>query len=263
MGRLGLALNSMLDQLETAFGQRAAVEQRLRQFVADASHELRTPLTSMRGYAELVRRNREMKPEELEASLNRIEAEARRMGVLIDDLLLLARLDQGRPLERAAVDLEALVTDACNDARVSDPGRRVSARVTAPLVVPGDEARLRQVLANLLHNAVVHTPPGTPIEVGLHEEGGCAVIEVVDHGPGIAAAARGRIFERFHRADPERSRDQGGSGLGLSIVAAVVDAHGGRVRVSETPGGGATFRIELPLAAPAPPTVAPAPRAPD
>jgi two-component system OmpR family sensor kinase len=252
VGRLGLALNSMLDQLETAFGQRAAVEQRLRQFVADASHELRTPLTSMRGYAELVRRNREMNPQELEASLSRIEAEARRMGLLIDDLLLLARLDQGRPLERVPVDLEALVTDACNDARVSDPGRRVTARVTAPLVVPGDEARLRQVLANLLRNAVVHTGPGTPIEVGLREEAGCAVIEVVDHGPGIPAAARGRIFERFHRADPERSRDQGGSGLGLSIVAAVVDAHGGRVRVSETPGGGATFRIELPLAGPDP-----------
>jgi two-component system OmpR family sensor kinase len=263
VGRLGLALNSMLDQLETAFGQRAAVEQRLRQFVADASHELRTPLTSMRGYAELLRRNREMNPEELEASLNRIEAEARRMGVLIDDLLLLARLDQGRPLERAPVDLEALVTDACNDARVSDPDRRVTARVTAPLVVPGDEARLRQVLANLLRNAVVHTAPGTPIEVGLREQGGCVVIEVADHGPGIPASARGRIFERFHRADPERSRDQGGSGLGLSIVAGVVAAHGGRVRVSETAGGGATFRIELPLAGPAAPAaVTPAASAP-
>ena len=185
------------------------------------------------------------------------------LGLLIDDLLLLARLDQGRPLERAPVDLEALVTDACNDARVSDPDRRVTARVTAPLVVPGDEARLRQVLANLLRNAVVHTAPGTPIEVGLREQGGCVVIEVADHGPGIPASARGRIFERFHRADPERSRDQGGSGLGLSIVAGVVAAHGGRVRVSETAGGGATFRIELPLAGPAAPAaVTPAASAP-
>jgi two-component system OmpR family sensor kinase len=247
VGRLGLALNTMLGQLEAAFGQRAAVEQRLRQFVADASHELRTPLTSMRGYAELVRRNPGMDPAELEAALSRIEAEARRMGVLIDDLLLLARLDRGRPLERAPVDLEGLVADACSDARVSDPGRTITTRVTAPLFIPGDELQLRQVLANLLRNALVHTPSGTLVEVVLREEPGWAVIEVIDHGPGIPLAARGRIFERFHRADPERSRDQGGSGLGLSIVAGVVAAHGGRVGVADTPGGGATFRIELPL----------------
>jgi two-component system OmpR family sensor kinase len=252
VGRLGMALNTMLAQLEAAFTQRAAVEQRLRQFVADASHELRTPLTSMRGYAELARRNREMSPDELEVALGRIEAEARRMGVLIDDLLLLARLDQGRPLERAPVDLAALVADACSDARVSDPGRPVTAGVAASPTVTGDEPRLRQMLANLLRNALVHTDPGTPIEVELHEKRGWAVIEVIDHGPGIPAAARGRIFERFHRADPERSRDQGGSGLGLSIVAAVVGAHRGRVAVADTPGGGATFRVELPLAGTAP-----------
>jgi two-component system OmpR family sensor kinase len=254
VGRLGLALNTMLGRLEAAFGQRAAVEQRLRQFVADASHELRTPLTSMRGYAELARRNPGMDPEELEAALSRIESEARRMGVLIDDLLLLARLDQGRPLERAPVDLEGLVVDACSDARVSDPGRTITTRVAAPLFVPGDEPRLRQVLANLLRNAVVHTAPGTPVEVVLSEQAGWALIEVVDHGPGIPPAARSRIFERFHRADPERSRDQGGSGLGLSIVAAVVAAHGGRVGVADTPGGGATFRIDLPLTAATPGT---------
>jgi two-component system OmpR family sensor kinase len=247
VGRLGLALNTMLDQLQAAFGQRAAVEQRLRQFLSDASHELRTPLTSMRGYAELVRRNRGMNPEELELALRRIEDEARRMGVLVDDLMLLARLDQGRPLERAPVDLEALVADACADARVGDPARAITTQLDAPLVVAGDDPRLRQVMANLLRNALVHTPAGTPIEVGLREEGGWAVIEVTDHGPGIPAAARGRIFERFHRADPERSRDQGGSGLGLSIVAGVVAAHGGRVGVADTPGGGATFRVELPL----------------
>ncbi|HXZ99946.1 MAG TPA: HAMP domain-containing sensor histidine kinase [Candidatus Binatia bacterium] len=247
VGRLGLALNTMLEQLEAAFAQRVAVEQRLRQFVSDASHELRTPLTSMRGYAELLRRNPGMSPEELEMAIRRIEDEARRMGLLVDDLLLLARLDQGRPLERAPVDLEALVSDACADARVSDPGRAVTVRTAAPLTVSGDEPRLRQVMANLLRNAVVHTPPGTPIDVALRQEDGRAVIEVADHGPGIPIAARGRIFERFHRVDPERSRDQGGSGLGLSIVAAVVAAHGGRVGVSETRGGGATFRIELPL----------------
>jgi two-component system OmpR family sensor kinase len=262
VGRLGLALNSMLDQLQAAFGQRAAVEQRLRQFLSDASHELRTPLTSMRGYAELVRRNRGMNAEELELALRRIEDEARRMGVLVDDLMLLARLDQGRPLERAPVDLEALVADACADARVGDPARAITTRLDAPLVVARADPRLRQVMANLLRNALVHTPAGTPIEVGLREERGWAVIEVADHGPGIPAAARGRIFERFHRADPERSRDQGGSGLGLSIVAGVVAAHGGRVGVTDTPGGGATFRVELPVtaaAAPAPLTPSPSP----
>ncbi len=250
VGRLGLALNSMLDQLQAAFGQRSAVEQRLRQFLSDASHELRTPLTSMRGYAELVRRNRGMSAEELELALRRIEDEARRMGVLVDDLMLLARLDQGRPLERAPVDLGELVSDACADARVGDPARSITTHLEAPLIVTGDDPRLRQVMANLLRNALVHTPAGTPIEVGLREEGGWAVIEVADHGPGIPAAARGRIFERFHRADPERSRDQGGSGLGLSIVAGVVAAHGGRVGVTDTPGGGATFRVDLPLASP-------------
>jgi two-component system OmpR family sensor kinase len=249
VGRLGMALNSMLTQLEAAFAQRAAVEQRLRQFVADASHELRTPLTSMRGYAELARRNPEMNPAELDAALSRIESEARRMGRLIDDLLLLARLDQGRPLERAPVDLAALVADACSDARVSDPERTITTRVTAPLIVAGDEQRLRQMLANLLRNALVHTEPGTPVEAELRGEQGWAVLQVIDHGPGIPVAARTRIFERFHRADPERSRDQGGSGLGLSIVAGVVGAHRGRVTVLDTPGGGATFRVELPLEA--------------
>lgn len=250
VGRLGLALNTMLDRLETALVQRAASERRLREFVSDASHELRTPLTSMRGYAELLRRTSEMQPEELEMALRRIEEEAQRMGLLVDDLLLLARLDQGRPLARSRVDLEALVADACAGARAGDPSRSVTLRVSAPLTVTGDEPRLHQVMANLLRNATVHTPAGTPVEVALREEDGRAVIEVADHGPGIAPEARGRVFERFHRADPELSRDQGGSGLGLSIVAAVVGAHGGRVGVSETSGGGATFRIELPLDAP-------------
>ncbi|MEA2683253.1 MAG: two-component system, OmpR family, sensor kinase [Chloroflexota bacterium] len=252
VGRLGLALNEMLSELESAFASRAASQERLKQFVSDASHELRTPLTSMRGYAELLRRNEDMEREEVLTAARRIEDEAARMGVLVDDLLLLARLDQGRALQRNRVDLEGLVSDATADARVADPARRISARVLAPLVIDGDELRLRQVLGNIIRNALVHTPAGTPIEVALHAEPGLAVIEVVDHGPGIAEADAGRIFERFHRADPNRSRDRGGSGLGLSIAGAIVDAHRGSISVVPTSGGGATFRIELPLDAPPP-----------
>ena len=169
------------------------------------------------------------------------------MGVLVDDLLLLARLDQGRPLERVPVHLGPIVLDACADARVADPARAVTARVDGPVAVVGDDLRLRQVLANLVRNALVHTPPGTPIEIQLGTDGDTAVIEVVDHGPGILPDHAQRIFERFHRADPGRSGDQGGSGLGLSIAAAVVVAHGGQISVQDTAGGGATFRIELPL----------------
>jgi two-component system OmpR family sensor kinase len=247
VGRLGLALNTMLDQLEAAFAERAATEQRLRHFVSDASHELRTPLTSMRGYAELLRRNPDMASADIVLAMRRIEDEAQRMGILVDDLLLLARLDQGRPLERNPVDLEAMVRDAISDARVTDPHRTITARISAPLVVVGDDARLRQALGNLLRNAQVHTPPGTPVEVELRHQGDDAVLEVVDHGPGIPSGNTDRIFERFYRADPGLSRDQGGSGLGLSIAAAIVGAHDGRISVHPTEGGGATFRIELPL----------------
>ena len=249
VGRLGLAINDMLGQLEAAFAERAANEQRLRHFVSDASHELRTPLTSIGGYAELLRRNPTMTEDDVRLATRRIEEESRRMGVLVDDLLLLARLDQGRPLERTAVDLEVLVTDAVSDARAADPARTVTERIVAPVRVEGDDMRLRQVLSNLVRNALVHTPAGTPIEVALLHEGDKAVLLVVDHGPGIARDHAHRIFERFHRSDPGRSRDQGGSGLGLSIVDAVVTAHGGTIRVDDTPGGGATFRIELPALA--------------
>jgi two-component system OmpR family sensor kinase len=247
VGQLGRAINTMLSQLETAFAERAASEQRLRHFVSDASHELRTPLTSMRGYAELLRRNPEMTDGDVSLATRRIEEEAARMGVLVDDLLLLARLDQGRPLERVPVDLGALVTDACADARATDPGRAITAHIDEPVQVIGDEMRLRQVLGNLMRNALVHTPPGTPVEARLGVEGEGALIEIVDHGPGIPTENSLRIFERFQRADPERSRDQGGSGLGLSIAAAVVAAHAGHIEVIQTPGGGATFRLELPL----------------
>jgi two-component system OmpR family sensor kinase len=247
VGQLGVAINAMLSQLEKAFAERAAGEQRLRHFVSDASHELRTPLTSMRGYAELLRRNPEMTETDVALATRRIEDEAARMGVLVDDLLLLARLDQGRPLERAPVDLGALVTDACADARATDPTRAITARIDAPAQVIGDEMRLRQVLGNVVRNALVHTPPASPVEVTLGIGGSTAILEVVDHGPGIPEENVPRIFERFQRVDPGRSRDQGGSGLGLSIVAAVVADHGGSIRVGHTPGGGATFRIELPI----------------
>ncbi len=247
VGRLGLALNTMLGQLEEAWAERQRNEQRLRHFISDASHELRTPLTSMQGYAELIQRAPTMDRKDLVLAMRRMEEETQRMGVLVDDLLLLARLDQGRPLQRDSVDLEALVSDACADARVADPARTITTRIAAPLVITGDDMRLRQVLGNLVRNALVHTPNGTPIEVVLHAEGASAVVEVVDHGSGVPVEQRQRIFERFHRSSPEMSGDRGGSGLGLSIVDAVVAAHGGRVAVHETQGGGATFRVELPL----------------
>ncbi len=247
VGRLGLALNTMLGQIERAFAERDVTEQRLRHFVSDASHELRTPLTSMRGYAELLQRTPDMTREDVLLAVRRIEDETRRMGLLVDDLLLLARLDQGRPLDRAPVDLTSMINDAVSDARAADPERAVTARVAAPLVVTGDDLRLRQAVANLVRNALVHTPAGSPVEVSLEQQDGHAEIDIIDHGPGVPPAQRERIFERFHRADPHRSRDQGGSGLGLSIAAAVVNAHGGHISVADTPGGGATFRIELPV----------------
>ncbi|HEV3275053.1 MAG TPA: HAMP domain-containing sensor histidine kinase [Candidatus Dormibacteraeota bacterium] len=247
VGRLGLALNAMLGQLERAFAERDVTEEKLRHFVSDASHELRTPLTSMRGYAELLQRNPDMTRDDVVLAVRRIEDETRRMGMLVDDLLLLARLDQGRPLDTAPVDLTSMVNDAVSDARAADPGRAVIAHIETPLVVTGDDLRLRQAVANLVRNALVHTPAGSPVEVALLAQNGHAEIDVIDHGPGVPAAQRERIFERFHRADPLRSRDQGGSGLGLSIATAVVSAHGGRISVADTPGGGATFRIELPV----------------
>jgi two-component system OmpR family sensor kinase len=254
VGQLGLALNGMLSQIERAFAQRDVTEQKLRHFVSDASHELRTPLTSMRGYAELLQRNPDMTRDDVLLAVRRIEDETRRMGLLVDDLLLLARLDQGRPLDRAPVDLTAMVNDAVSDARAADPGRSVVAQIAEPIEVPGDDLRLRQAVANLVRNSLVHTPSGTPVEVALHAENGYADIDVIDHGPGVPAEQRERIFERFHRADPARSRDQGGSGLGLSIATAVVTAHGGRISVTDTPGGGATFRIALPVSATPPST---------
>jgi two-component system, OmpR family, sensor kinase len=250
VGRLGLALNAMLTQIEQAFAARTASEERLRRFIADASHELRTPLSSIRGYAELFRRGAGSRPEDLVMAMQRIEDEAARMGRLVDDLLLLARLDEGRPLERGPVDLSTLAHDAATDARVTDPRRTIGCILDDEVIVIGDDYRLRQVVGNLVRNALIHTPAGTPLEIRVTSEEGDGVLTVIDHGPGIAPDRVEKIFERFYRADPGSGRDHGGSGLGLSIVAAVVAAHAGAVRLSTTPGGGATFTVRLPLFAP-------------
>jgi len=248
IGRLGLALNSMLTQIEAAFEQRKASENRLRRFIADASHELRTPLTSVRGYSEMLRRGASESPADSELARRRIEEEAVRMSTLVDDMLLIARLDQGRPLENQPVDLQVIARDAAADARVVAPQREIKLEAAAPIVVTGDDIRLRQVVGNLVRNAIVHTPAQTPIEISLSSNSGTAHLTVADHGPGLRPEQMDRIFEPFFRADPSRSRDSGGAGLGLSIVSAVVAAHGGHVTVRETSGGGATFDVELPRA---------------
>ncbi len=248
IGRLGLALNGMLSQIESAFAERTASNHRLRRFVADASHELRTPLTSIRGYSEMLRRGAADSPADADLARRRIEEESIRMTGLVDDMLVLARLDQGRPLDVEPVDLQAIATDAVADARAVAPQRDIKLTSSGHVVVNGDDTRLRQVLGNLMRNALVHTPPQTPIDVNLSTEDSIAKLSVADHGPGLPAEDADRIFEPFYRADPSRSRDSGGAGLGLSIVSAVVTAHGGHVKVRETEGGGATFEVELPLA---------------
>jgi two-component system, OmpR family, sensor kinase len=257
VGRLTASLNGMLTQIESAFRARAASEERTRRFAADASHELRTPLASIRGFAELYRQGA-VPPDDVPRTMRRIEEEARRMGVLVEDLLLLARLDAKRPARAEPVDLAVLAGDAVHDAHGLAPDRAVrlvgldAAAGPAPAVVIGDEGNLRQVVTNLVANAVRHTPAGTPIEVGVgttRENGEeRAVLEVRDHGPGLPPEAAERVFERFYRVDSSRQRGTGGSGLGLSIVAAVTAAHGGTVAALPTPGGGATFRVVLPLA---------------
>jgi two-component system OmpR family sensor kinase len=247
-GELGEALNTMLGRIEGAFAERARSEARLRQFVADASHELRTPVTTIRGYAELYRTGGLRGPGELDSALRRTEDEAVRMGSLVEDLLLLARLDQGRPLQREPVDLDVLARDAVRDAGAVDPDHPVTAVTAGGVVVPGDADRLQQVVTNLVGNARVHTPPGTAVEVRTSREGDRAVLEVADSGPGMPPEVAERAFERFYRADPARSRHQGGTGLGLAIVKATVDAHGGTVSIRSAPGQGTTVRVELPTA---------------
>jgi len=248
VGRLGGALNVMLAQIERAFADRVAAEERLRQFVADASHELRTPVTSIRGYAELFRRGAGDRPADLANVMRRIEQEGARMGDLVEELLLLARLDQGQPLERQPVELSAVVDAAVDGGRAADPERAINVESQSPLVVLGSESRLRRVVDNLLTNARVHTPAGTPIRVRLAAEDDEVVLEVADSGPGVPAEEADRIFERFYRTDGSRTRSQGGVGLGLAIVRSVVEAHAGVVGYRARPGGGSIFRVVLPRA---------------
>lgn len=257
IGRLSEALNAMLGQIESAFADRERSAATLRQFIADASHELRTPLTTVRGYAELVNRDALDDDAQRRHALERIEAEATRMGGLVEDLLLLAYLDQQRPLDSVRTDISVLVTDAVADARARDPQRPIECTIPDDAVwVEIDIDRMRQVLTNLLSNALTHTPASTAVEVALTVNSGRAVVAVTDHGPGIEPAELNRLFERFYRGDPSRSRARGGTGLGLSIVAAVVAASGGTAGCTSVAGEGSTFSVALPLAAR---PVAPAP----
>jgi two-component system OmpR family sensor kinase len=246
-GELGVALNQMLGRIEQAFQEREQSEERLKQFVADASHELRTPITTIRGYAELYRGGGLAATPDLDEAMRRTEQEAIRMGGLVDDLLHLARLDQGRPIEHEPVDIAFLARDAARDAQAVDPDRAIDVDTDGALVVRGDESRLRQVLANLVTNALVHTEPGTPITVRARRVGDDAVVEVIDRGAGMPPDVAARAFERFYRADPSRSRHRGGTGLGLAIVEATVAAHGGTVALDTAPGRGTTVRVVLPL----------------
>lgn len=246
-GRLGVAFNSMLTEIEQAFGEREASEARLRQFAADASHELRTPLTSIRGYADLWQAGGLREPGQLDQAMRRLSAEGRRMSTLVEDLLLLARLDQQRPVERRPVRLDLLASDGVSDALAVEPDRPIHL-AAVPVGVEGDELRLRQVVANLVTNARVHTPPGTRIDVCVAVEGLQARLDVTDQGPGMAPAVAEHVFERFFRGDSSRIRTTGGSGLGLSIVDAITRAHGGKVSVTSTEGHGSRFTVQLPLA---------------
>ncbi|QCU79497.1 HAMP domain-containing histidine kinase [Citricoccus sp. SGAir0253] len=267
VGRLSRSLNAMLAHIETAFRSKEQSEERMRRFIQDASHELRTPLVTIRGFSELYRHGGISATEDVDAAMGRIEGEAKRMGQLVEDLLTLARLDEQRPLDHEPVDLLMLAHDAVLDARVNAPEREV--RLTgldggragsAP--TSGDEGRLRQVIANLVTNALRYTPEGTPLEIavgtvdvlpgsvdadGRQVHGSRdSVIEVRDHGPGIDEDDAARVFERFYRADSSRQRETGGTGLGLAIVAAIVAQHDGTVRLTQTPGGGATLSVRLP-----------------
>jgi two-component system OmpR family sensor kinase len=253
VGRLGDALNSMLGQIEEAFDERTASENRLRRFVADASHELRTPLAAVRAYAELFDRGARERPDDLERAMTGIQRESRRMGLLVDDLLLLARLDQGRPLERKPVELEEVARDAVEAAWTLDPGREIELDAPQPVEVQGDRERLRQILDNLLANVRAHTPAGSAATVRVSNGSGAAIVEVADSGPGLSDEQLSHAFERFYRGDSSRSRDAGGAGLGLAITAAIAESHGGSATVvneGRDGGTGLTVRVTIPLEPP-------------
>lgn len=249
VGRLGMAVNRMLDHISAALSSRQASESRVRQFVADASHELRTPLAAIRGYTELAQRHRSDLPADVAQAVSRVESEAGRMTRLVEDLLLLARLDSGRPLEPATVDLSRLCAEAIGDAHVAGPGQQWNLELPDdPVLVTGDEGRLYQVVANLLANARVHTPAGTTVTLAVRPELDAAVLTVSDDGPGIPDSLAPEVFGRFVRGDLSRSRREGSTGLGLAIVAAVVRAHGGEIALDSAPGR-TVFTVRLPGAA--------------
>jgi two-component system OmpR family sensor kinase len=250
VGRLGLALNEMLDRLEQAFAARTASEERLRRFLADASHELRTPLASIRGYAELFRMGATKDRAGTEMAMRRIEEESQRMGILVEDLLTLARLDETPQLKYEPVDLAVLASDAVEDARATAPARTIELNGSGPALVSGDPHQLRQVLANLTRNALVHTPDGTPIEVSLEQDDQTVTISVRDHGPGLPATGADSLFDRFWRAEAGRERGKAGAGLGLAIAHSVVSAHRGQITAANAPDGGAVFRVSLPKSPP-------------
>lgn len=250
VGHLGESLNVMLDRIDASFDERVRTIEQMRRFISDAGHELRTPLVSVRGYAEMYRHGWLTETEQLDQAMERIEKEAIRMGLLVDDLLALARLDERRPLELTPLDLNKIAADTALDTRVQAPDREITVIEDASCpVVTGDEHKVQQVMTNLIGNALRYSPDGSPIEIRVSSDEAqhTAVFEVVDHGEGVPEQFREKIFDRFWRADTSRNRETGGSGLGLSIVQSIVDAHGGTVSVHETPGGGATFRVELPL----------------
>jgi two-component system OmpR family sensor kinase len=251
VGRLSDALNSMLTQIEASFEQQQASEDRLRRFAADASHELRTPLTAIRGYAELYRQGAIRDEEHLKRVLHRIEKEATRMGMIVEDLLLLARVDQNRPLESEAVDIVAVIGDVVGDTTAVDLEHEITTDFgDSSIVLQGDPGRLHQVFANLIGNAISHTPSGTHIHVSAENRDGWAEIRVKDNGPGMDPDEARRVFERFYRVDVGRSRDTGGTGLGLAIVKSIVEKHRGTVDVQSTRDEGATFIVRLPLSEP-------------
>jgi two-component system OmpR family sensor kinase len=247
VGRLGTALNQMLTQIEGAFAEKSASEDRLRQFVADASHELRTPLTSIRGYAELLRRGGFSDQAGTNKALQRVEEEATRMGGLVEDLLLLAELDRGRPLRADPVDLHRVCADVVDDSNAFDHGHSLTLAPGGEVLVLGDAERLAQVAHNVVRNALAHTPAGSTITVATAAEGGMGLIRVTDNGPGIDPASWSRVFDRFYRGDPARSG--AGTGLGLAIVRAIAEALGGSADISAAPGGGVSVAVRVPLVA--------------
>jgi two-component system OmpR family sensor kinase len=246
VGRLGTAFNGMLARIEDAFARREASEARLRTFLADASHELRTPLATIRGYAELFRLGAADDPEDARTSMKRIEEESARMGIIVSDLLTLARLDEVHEPVREPVNLAEVAADAAADGRAMAPKRRIELRASGSAEVVGDVSQLRQIVSNLVANAIAHTPDGTPIDIEVDADDANATLRVRDHGPGLPDGSEARVFERFWRADGGRPGEGGGSGLGLAIVSGVAQAHGGHAEATNAADGGATFTVTIP-----------------